>query len=70
MSQLKKLFKFEMLGLSKGDHIIFDPPLGLEVTISSPNKVSYEWKDWVLSTFVKEFIPKRNASGNYQRPLF
>lgn len=26
MSQLKKLFKFEMLGLSKGDHIIFDPP--------------------------------------------
>lgn len=25
MSQLKKLFKFEMLGLSKGDHIIFDP---------------------------------------------
>lgn len=69
MSQLKKLFKFEMLGLSKGDHIIFDP-LGLEVTISSPNKVSYEWKDWVLSTFVKEFIPKRNASGNYQSPLF
>ena len=37
----KKTFKFEMIGLSKGDKIIFDP-LGIEVTISSSNTVEYE----------------------------
>ena len=69
MSQRKKPFKFEMIGLSQGDKIVFDP-LGVEVTISGPNTVSYNGKDWALSSFVKEFIPKKNASGNYQGPLY
>lgn len=65
----KKTFKFEMIGLSKGDKIIFDP-LGIEVTISSSNTVEYEGKEWKLSPFVKEYIPQKNASGRYQGPLF
>ena len=65
----KKPFKFEMIGLSKGDKIIFDP-LELEVTISGANTVEYEGKEWVLTAFVKEYIPKKNATGTYQGPLY
>lgn len=65
----KKPFKFEMIDLSKGDTICFDP-LHVEVTISGPNTIEYEGKDWALSAFVKEYIPQRNASGNYQGPLY
>ena len=69
MSYLKKPFKFEMVGLSKGDRIIFDP-LGIEVSISGPNTIEYDGKDWALSAFVKAFIPKKNAAGTYQGPKF
>ena len=69
MSYRKKPFKFEMVGLSKGDRIIFDP-LGIEVSISSPNTIEYDGKDWALSAFVKAFIPKKNAAGTYQGPKF
>ena len=65
----KKPFKFEMIGLSKGDKITFIP-LEIEVTVSGANTVEYEGKEWALSTFVKEYIPQRNASGNYQGPLY
>ena len=69
MSYRKKPFKFEMVGLSKGDRIIFDP-LGIEVSISGPNTIEYDGKDWALSAFVKAFIPKKNAAGAYQGPKF
>ena len=69
MSYRKKPFKFEMVGLSKGDRIIFDP-LGIEVSISGPNTIEYDGKDWALSAFVKSFIPKKNAAGTYQGPKF
>lgn len=69
ISSRKKAFKFEMVGLSVGDMIVFDP-LGIEVPISGPNSVKYEGKDWALSAFVKEFIPKKNAAGTYQGPKF
>ena len=69
MSYRKKPFKFEMVGLSKGDRIIFDP-LGIEVSISGPNTIEYDGKDWALSAFVKAFIPKKNAAGTYQGPKF
>ena len=69
MISRKKPFKFEMVNLSIGDRIVFDP-LGIEVSIAGPNTVEYQGKNWALSTFVKEFIPKRNASGNYQGPLY
>lgn len=68
-SSRKKPFKFEMINLKIGDKVIFDP-LGIEVSISGSNTVEYQGKNWVLSNFVKEFIPKRNASGNYQGPLY
>ena len=45
-------------------------PLEIEVTVSGSNTVEYQGKEWALSTFVKEYIPQRNASGNYQGPLF
>ena len=69
MSYRKKPFKFEMVGLSKGDRIIFDP-LGIEVSIYGPNTIEYDGKDWALSAFVKAFIPKKNAAGTYQGPKF
>ena len=69
MSYRKKPFKFEMVGLSKGDRIIFDP-LGIEVSISGPNTIEYDGKDWALSAFVKAFIPKKNAAGTYKGPKF
>ncbi|MBR3625112.1 MAG: hypothetical protein IKN48_01990 [Bacteroidaceae bacterium] len=65
----KKRFKFEMIGLSTGDKIVFDP-LKIEVTISGSNTIEYEGKEWSLSAFVKEYIPRRNAAGTYQGPLF
>ena len=69
MSSRKKPFKFEMIGLSKGDKIVFDP-LGIEVPVSGPNTVEYEGKDWTLSAFVVQYIPKRNAAGAYQGPKY
>ena len=69
MSSRKKPFKFEMIGLSKGDTIVFDP-LEIEVPVSGPNSVEYEGKTWTLSAFVAEYIPKRNAAGTYQGPKY
>ena len=65
----KKPFKFEMIGLSKGDKIVFIP-LGKEVTVSGPNTIEYEGRDWSLSAFVKEFMPEKKAAGTYQGPLY
>jgi len=65
----KKAFKFEMIGLSKGDKISFDP-LEIEVTVSGANTVEYEGKEWSLSAFVKEYIPVKKACGTYQGPLY
>lgn len=69
MSYRKKPFKFEMIGLSIGDKVVFEP-LGIEVPISGPNTIEYEGKNWTLSAFVKEHIPKRSASGEYQGPKY
>ena len=69
MTSRKKPFKFDLVGLSIGDKIVFDP-LEIEVPISGPNSVEYEGKNWVLSAFVKEYIPKKNAAGTYQGPKY
>lgn len=69
MATRKKPFTFEMIGLSKGDKIMFDP-LGIEVTVFSSNSIEYEGKEWRLSPFVKEFIPHKKVAGTYQGPLF
>lgn len=65
----KKPFKFEMIGLTKGDKIIFDP-LEIEVTVAGSNTVEYEGKVWALSPFVREYIPNKNAAGTYQGPKY
>ena len=69
MTSRKKPFKFDLVGLSIGDKIVFDP-LGIEVPITGPNSVEYEGKNWALSAFVKEYIPKKNAAGTYQGPKY
>lgn len=64
-----KAFKFEMVGLSVGDKIVFDP-LGIEVPISGPKTVRYDGKDWALSSFCKEYLPHKSASNSYRGPMF
>lgn len=68
-SDRKQSFNFEMVGLSTGDKVIFEP-LGIKVPISGPKTVFYEGKDWTLSAFVKAYIPKKKASGTYQGPNY
>lgn len=58
-----------MIGLSKGDKIVFDP-LGIEVSVSGPNTVEFDGKDWQLSAFVAHYIPQKKASGTYQGPYY
>lgn len=69
ISHRLKPFKFEMIGLSKGDNIVFDP-LKIEVPISGSNTVSYMGKDWTLTAFCKEFLPRKSASNSYRGPMF
>lgn len=69
MSARKKSFSFDMINLHVGETVIFDP-LGLEVKVSGSKTISYNGKDWTLTGFVKEYIPKRKASGTYQGPLY
>lgn len=69
MSSRKKAFKFDMVGLSKGDKIVFIP-LGVEVVVAGANTIEYEGKEWSLSGFVAQYIPKRNAAGAYQGPKY
>ncbi len=69
MTQRLKPFKFDMIGLSVGDKVVFDP-LGIEVPISGPNTVSYQGKDWALTAFTKAFLPKKSASNSYRGPMF
>lgn len=49
-------FKFSMIGLKPGDKVIFDA-LNLEVSVASENTVSYNNKEYKLTTFCKEFLP-------------
>lgn len=58
-----------MIGLSIGDKVVFDP-LEIEVPISGPNTVAYKGKDWALTAFCKEFMPKKSASNSYRGPMF
>lgn len=69
ISSRKKHFNFDMIGLSEGAKIVFDP-LGIEVKVSGPNTIEYDGHNWALSAFVKEFIPKKNAAGTYQGPKY
>jgi len=67
----RKPFSFDMIGLSIGDKIIFDP-LGIEVVVSDNKKVEYEGRLWTLSAFCGTYLPTemQNNSGAYQGPKY
>ena len=67
----RKPFDYCMVGLKDGDTIIFDP-LKLEVSVKGKNKVEYKGKEYSLTGFCKEYLPKdmRNTSGAYQGPKY
>ena len=60
-------FKFSMIGLKAGDYVVFDS-LDIEVSVASDNTISYKGKEYKLTTFCKEFLPKgkRTKSNTYR----
>ena len=64
-------FKFSMIGLNPGDVVMFDS-LHIEVSVASDNTISYNGKEYRLTTFCKEFLPEemRIKSNAYQGPNY
>ena len=64
-------FKFHMIGVQKGETLIF-VPTGIEVRVASDDSVEYRGRMYKLSPFVRAFMPegRRNSSGAYQGPKF
>lgn len=64
-------FDFNMVGLTIGDIVIFDP-LNLPVKVAGKNKVEYEGRLWSLSAFCGTYLPEKmqNHSGAYQGPKY
>ncbi|MBQ9294823.1 MAG: type I restriction enzyme HsdR N-terminal domain-containing protein [Bacteroidaceae bacterium] len=62
-------FKFSMIGLKAGDVVVFDS-LNIEVSVASDNTIIYKGKEYKLTTFCKEFLPKgrRTKSNTYRGP--
>lgn len=67
----RKPFTFDMIGLSIGDKVCFDP-LGIEVPVAGPNKIEYQGRLWTLSAFCGTYLPEKmqNISGAYQGPKY
>lgn len=57
INERKPNFTFDMVGLSVGDKIVFDPS-GIELTIGDYNKVEYEGRLWSLNAFCQTFMPE------------
>ena len=68
---IRAAFKFEMVGLKRGDKIVFDA-LNLIVTVLNDNTIEYAGNEYTLSGFCKRFLPEniRNTSGAYQGPKY
>ena len=66
-----KKFSFDMIGLTIGDKVVFEP-LNLEVPISGSNTVCYDGEDWTLSRFCGKYMPadKQIPSRAYQGPKY
>lgn len=64
-------FDFNMVGLSVGDTVIFDP-LKLPVKVAGKNKVEYEGRLWSLSAFCGTYLPEEmhTKSEAYQGPKY
>lgn len=67
----RKPFSFDMIGLSIGDKVCFDP-LGIEVPVAGSNKIEYQGRLWTLSAFCGTYLPEKmqNTSGAYQGPKY
>lgn len=66
-----KPFRFEMIGLTVGDIVTFEPT-GVQVRVAGSNKVEYENRLWSLSAFTREYMPdeRRMPADSYQGPLY
>ncbi|MBP5380600.1 MAG: hypothetical protein J6Y39_02585 [Bacteroidaceae bacterium] len=64
-------FVFNMVGLDKGDKIIFEP-LNIEVEVFDSKKIIYKGNLYTLTGFCKQFLPDnlRTKSDAYQGPKF
>lgn len=64
-------FKFKMIGLSTGDCVTF-APASLICKIVDDNTISYNGKEYSLSGFCREYMPKnmQNTSKAYQGPKY
>lgn len=64
-------FVFNMVGLDKGDKIIFEP-LNIEVEVFDSKKIIYKGNVYTLTGFCKQFLPDnlRTKSDAYQGPKF
>lgn len=64
-------FKFSMLGIRLGDKLVFEPT-GDEVIVISDDKISFQEKNYSMSSYARIFMPddKRNQSGAYQGPAY
>ena len=60
-------FRFSMIGVKIGEHVIF-APTNTPVKVASDNTVEYDGRIYKLSPFVGTFLPEkyRNTSGAYQ----
>lgn len=70
-SKMRPPFQFDMVGLVKGDTIIFNPT-SVEVAVVDNKNISYKGKTYTLSGFCKKFMPEkmRITSDAYQGPKF
>ncbi|WP_302997090.1 GIY-YIG nuclease family protein [Turicimonas muris] len=60
-------FKFSMVGIMPGEWVVFEPTKK-RVKVVDDSKVRFEGKEYTLSRFASEFMPKeaQNSSGVYQ----
>lgn len=67
----KPAFRFSMVGIARGENVIFDP-LHLPVKVVSDKEVSFEGRDYTLSGFTAKFMPKefQIPSQQYQGPRY
>lgn len=67
----KPNFNFAMIGLKNGAPLVFIPT-GAKVTAVVPNKVRQGGKEYTLTGYAKEYMPKamRNSKGAYQGPAY
>ncbi len=59
------------MGISPGEHLVF-VPTGVVVEVISDTHVRYEERDYTLSGFTNEFMPKESQfpSKAYRGPKF